>query len=164
MKKLSTFFLISLFSYAETPALPIEIFEMTSAVTVMPTILPTYVTVQHLNPPPGVKRREEIEKFMNENFDSLKEEIAKGEGEYLDTLALLYEVENITLWKDSLQNNFEEIYENGRTKQEVLDYINDTTIRKFKASKIYTVEEYNDIVDSESIDTKDKKVKIKHEE
>ena len=157
MKKLSTLFLMALFSYAEQPALPIEFFQMTTAVTIMPTILPTYVTVQHLNPPPGVRRRQKIEKFMNENFDVLKEEIAQGEGEYLDTLALLYEVEDATLWKKHLQRDFSEIYEKSRSKEEIVDYIDTMTIRKFKASKIYSVEEYNEITKGKSLDNGNKK-------
>jgi hypothetical protein len=157
LQKLSTLFLISLFSYAQEPALPIEFLQMTTAVTVMPTILPTYVTVQHFNPPPHVKRRQEIEKFFNENFESLKEEIAKGEGEYLDTLVLLYEVENTSLWKEYLQCNFEEIYQEGKSEKEILNHIDNVTNRKFKASKIYTVEEYNEVINSQYLDATSKK-------
>ena len=157
MKRLSILLLMTLLSYAERPAPPIEFFQMTTAVTVMPTILPTYVTVQYLHPLPGVKRRLKIEKFMNENFDVLKKEIAQGDGEYLDTLALLYEVEDATLWKKHLQRDFSEIYEKSRSKEEVVDYIDTMTIRKFKASKIYSVEEYNEITKGKSLDNGNKK-------
>ena len=153
MKKSSILFLISLFSYAQEPYLPIEFLEMTTAITVMPTIIPTYITVQYFNPPPHIKRKQKIEKFINENFDSLKEEIAKGDGEYLNTLAVLYEVTNIPLWKEYLQNNFEEIYQEGKNRKEILNYINNTTNRKFKASKIYTVDEYNKIINSQHLNT-----------
>ena len=135
MKRLSILLLMTLFSYAERPTPPIEFFEMTTAVTVMPTILPTYVTVQYLHPLPGVRRRLKIEKFMNENFEVLKEEIAQGDGEYLDTLALLYEVEDATLWKKHLQSDFSEIYEKSRSKEEIVDYIDTMTIKNFKAEE-----------------------------
>ena len=159
MKRLSTFLLMTLFSYAEQPAPPIKFFQMTTSVTVMPTILPTYVTVQHFNYPPGLRRSQKIEKFMSENFDILKEEIAQGDGEYLYTLALLYEVENVTLWKENLQNNFSEIYEQDRSKEEIVEYIDNMTIEKFKASKMYSVEEYNELTNVEPLDTGSKNEK-----
>jgi len=143
MKKLSTFFLITLFMYAEQPALPIEFLEMTTTVTVMPTVLPTYVTIAHFNPPPHVKRREEIKKFISENFEFLKVQIAKGEGEHLDTLGLLYELENVSLWKKRLQSSFEDIYQEERSEEEIYTYIDDMTHREFNVFKIYSVEEYD---------------------
>lgn len=80
---------------------------------------------------------------MNENFESLKEEIAKGEGEHLDTLAVLYEVENTNSWREYLQSNFEEIYNKDNSEEEILNHISNVTNRKFKASKTYAMEEYN---------------------
>ena len=87
-----------------------------------------------------------MKQFINENFESVKEEIAKGEGEYLDTLATLYEVENKILWKKYLQSNFIEIYKETRSENEIFNYIDDITCRKFRASKIYTLEEYNKLM------------------
>jgi len=143
MKKLSTFFLITLFTYAEQPTLPIEFLEMTTVVTVMPTVLPTYVTIGHFNPPPDVKRRQKIKKFIIENFDFLKVQIAKGEGEHLDTLGLLYELENVNLWEKRLQSSFEDIYQAERSEEEIYNYIDDMTHREFNVFKRYSVKEYD---------------------
>ena len=52
MKRIPIFCLLSFFSYAENPPMPIEFLGMSTAVTIMPTIIPTYVTVQHFNTPP----------------------------------------------------------------------------------------------------------------
>jgi len=67
MKNLSLFILLSYFSYAQELNLK-NILGMTTSATVMPTILPTYATVVHFNPPLGIRDREKIEKFMEENF------------------------------------------------------------------------------------------------
>jgi len=120
-----------------------DFFQMTTGATVMPTILPTYVTVMHYNPPPGTKRREKIQKFINENFDMLKEEIAKGEGEYLDTLATMYELRKKDEWKRYLQTHFNEIFLGTKTKEESVDKIGELTYEKFKMIEYYEVVDNN---------------------
>lgn len=143
MKKLAIFFLLSVFSYAQQPVLPIEFFSMTTGAILMPTILPTYVTIQHFNPPPHLKHREKIKKFISENFESLKEQIAKGGGEHLDTLAVLYKLKEVNLWKEHLQNKFEEIYQEDRDQKAIFNYIDALTYREFIPIKVYTAERYN---------------------
>jgi hypothetical protein len=94
-----------------------DFFQMTTGTTLMPTILPTYVTVQYNAPYPGKKRKQ----FISDNFDALKEDIAKGEGEYLETLAILFLVKEKEEWKGYLQSHFQDIYE--KSQDEVPKYI-----------------------------------------
>jgi len=151
MKNLSLFILLSYFSYAQELNLK-NILGMTTSATVMPTILPTYATVVHFNPPPGIRDREKIEKFMKENFDSLKEQIAKGEGEHLDTLALLYELDDIDSWKAYLQSHFEEIYKENNSKEEILRHIDNITYSNFKFTKPVTIKESKQDIDTRNLD------------
>lgn len=51
-----------------------------------------------------------VELYVAENMDSIANDIAKGNGEYLDTLAHLMKVENKDTFKDSLHKNFNKIY------------------------------------------------------
>ena len=146
MKKLFILFLITSFTYAAQPVSPIQFLGMTSGATVMPTILPTYVTHQYFNPSPGVKRRREIEKFINENFESLKEQIAKGDGEHLYTLAVLSKLENVNLWKEHLQSDFEDIYNENRSREEIVNHIIYMTNQEVKAPRIDRIEEDTPII------------------
>ena len=109
-----------------------DVFQITTGATLMPTILPTYVTVMHFNPPPYLKRQREIYKFIKENLESLKEEIAKGEGEYLDTLATLYELKEKERWKIYLQSHFNEIFSDTKTEHEIVSTIDELTYGEFK--------------------------------
>lgn len=114
-----------------------DVFQITTGATLMPTILPTYVTVMHFNPPPYLKRQREIYKFIEKNLESLKEEIAKGEGEYLDTLATLYELKEKERWKIYLQSHFNEIFSDTKTEHEIVSTIDELTYGEFKASTLY---------------------------
>jgi len=109
-----------------------DVFQITTGATLMPTILPTYVTVMHFNPPPYLKRQREIYKFIEKNLESLKEEIAKGEGEYLDTLATLYELKEKERWKIYLQSHFNEIFSDTKTEHEIVSTIDELTYGEFK--------------------------------
>ena len=120
-----------------------DFLQMTTGVTVMPTILPTYVTVMHYNPPPGLARREKIKKFTNENFNMLKEEIAKGEGEHLETLATMYELKKRDEWKHYLQTHFDEIFIETKSKEESVHKIDDITYDKFIVIGNYEVVDNN---------------------
>lgn len=51
-----------------------------------------------------------VDLYVAENMDSLANDIAKGNGEYLDTLAHLMKVENKDAFKDNLHKNFNKIY------------------------------------------------------
>ena len=120
-----------------------DFFQMTTGATVMPTILPTYVTVMHYNPPPWLERSEKIKKFTTENFDVLKEEIAKGEGEHLDTLATMYELKKRNEWKRYLQTHFDEIFIESKSKEERVHKIDEITYDKFIIIERYEVVDNN---------------------
>ena len=51
-----------------------------------------------------------VDVYVAENMDSLANDIAKGEGEYIDTLAHLMKVENKDAFKNKLHKNFNRIY------------------------------------------------------
>lgn len=51
-----------------------------------------------------------VDVYVAENMDSLANDIAKGDGEYLDTLAHLMKVDNKDTFKDTLHKNFNKIY------------------------------------------------------
>lgn len=48
--------------------------------------------------------------FIEDNIEEIQIEIAQGEGEYLNTLAHLYAVENVATWKNDLQKKYLEIF------------------------------------------------------
>jgi len=69
---------------------------------------------------------EKVNKFVAENMDNLAKDIAKGNGEYLGTLAVLLEVPETQRGEfySKLQTHFTEIYSNDRvTSTEVLNNI-----------------------------------------
>lgn len=51
-----------------------------------------------------------VDTYVAENMDSLAIDIAKGEGEYLETLATIMKIENRDTFKQKLNNNFDKIY------------------------------------------------------
>lgn len=51
-----------------------------------------------------------VDIYISENMDNLASDIAKGDGEYLDTLAHLMKVENKQEFKNKLHQNFNKIY------------------------------------------------------
>ena len=51
-----------------------------------------------------------VDEYVAENMDSIANDIAKGDGEYLDTLAHLMKIENKDAFKSTLHNNFNKIY------------------------------------------------------
>jgi len=66
-----------------------------------------------------------VDVYVAENMDSLANDIAKGEGEYLDTLAHLMKVENKDAFKSNLHNNFNKIFTSKDvTSKEVVANIN----------------------------------------
>jgi len=116
-----------------------DILQMTTGTTLMPTILPTYVTIQYNAPRPDAYRI----KFIKDNFDDLKEDIAKGEGEHLETLSQIYLVQKKDEWKLYLQTHFDEIYTDSKSKKESAKVINDITYDKFINLEYYEVEDSN---------------------
>jgi len=68
----------------------------------------------------------DVEVFVAKNMDSLATDIARGNGEYVDTLASMYKVQDVDGFKTKLKNNFDKIYTNtGVTSKEVVANIND---------------------------------------
>ena len=53
---------------------------------------------------------EEVKSFIARNMDNLATDMAKGDGEYLDTLATLMKVENKTEFNSKMKANFSNIY------------------------------------------------------
>lgn len=51
-----------------------------------------------------------VDVYVAENMESLANDIAKGDGEYLDTLAHLMKIENKVAFKNNLHKNFNKIY------------------------------------------------------
>jgi len=67
-----------------------------------------------------------VDEYVAQNMDSIANDIAKGNGEYLDTLAHLMKVENKDAFKDSLHKNFSKIYTSKDvTSKEVVANIKD---------------------------------------
>lgn len=48
--------------------------------------------------------------YIAENMDDLANDIAKGDGEYVDTLARIMKVDDRSAFKDTLHKNFNKIY------------------------------------------------------
>ena len=48
--------------------------------------------------------------FIKDNIDDIQIQIAQGDGEHLDTLAHLYAIEDIAIWKNDLQENYSKIF------------------------------------------------------
>ena len=68
----------------------------------------------------------DVEVFVAKNMDSLATDIARGNGEYVNTLASMYKVQDVDGFKTKLRNNFDKIYTNtGVTSKEVVANIND---------------------------------------
>ena len=58
----------------------------------------------------GLLSMTETNQFVADNMDALAADIAKGEGEYIDTLSTMLNVSDSVAFKATLQNNFEEIF------------------------------------------------------
>lgn len=60
----------------------------------------------------------EADKFVADNMDALATDIAKGEGEYVDTLSTLLSVSDAVAFKAALQSNFDEIFSSSEVSTE----------------------------------------------
>jgi len=70
--------------------------------------------------------RERVNSYISDNMDNLANDIARGDGEYLNTLAVLMEVPEgtRTTFYSKLQDNFSQIYPStGVTSTDVLKNI-----------------------------------------
>lgn len=66
----------------------------------------------------------ETHKFVNDNMDKLALDISSGQGETLNTLAVLLKVEDKASFSAKLQSNFEKIYTSENvTSTDVIDNI-----------------------------------------
>ena len=86
---------------------PDTVFGMSTLLTIMPTI---YITEVSSHKTSTEQKEAQTQKFIEENRESLEVEVAKGNGEKLDTLATLYGVKEKELWKSSLQENYKQIF------------------------------------------------------
>jgi opacity protein-like surface antigen len=58
----------------------------------------------------AIGANEDVRNFVAQNMDGLATDIARGEGEYLDTLASLVQVEDKALFSSKMKENFKNIY------------------------------------------------------
>jgi len=103
--------------------------------TSVSTLVPTQYTRDSLTPYVYDSKKPQPSKslqFIIDNRETLEVEVAKGEGETLDTLATLYhkvKEEDQGTWKLKLQENYEQIFHpNGRV---AADKYVDSMIRSF---------------------------------
>ena len=78
------------------------------------------------NQPADLYAREQLQKFVASNMDSVAKDIARGNGESLDTLAELLQVpvEKRDTFNTQLQNNFDRIFTSAQvTETEVIENI-----------------------------------------
>jgi len=74
--------------------------------------------------PTKVAMNDQAKKFSADNMDSIAVDIAAGEGESLDTLLTLINVENKTAAAETLKNNFASVYTSSSvTSAQVVDNI-----------------------------------------
>ena len=66
----------------------------------------------------GLVGMTETNQFVADNMDALAADIAKGEGEYLDTLSTMLNVSDSVAFKATLQKNFEEIFTSANVSAE----------------------------------------------
>jgi len=72
---------------------------------------------------------ERAEEFVASNMDQLAKEMAKGQGESIDTLAELLNVEDKATFAASLQQNYNSIYTSQKVEMnDVLDNISTTSL------------------------------------
>lgn len=66
----------------------------------------------------------ETNQFITDNIDAIATDIAKGEGEYIDTLSSMLNVSDSVAFKAALQSNFDEIFPSSEVSaQEVANKI-----------------------------------------
>jgi len=78
------------------------------------------------NQPAELYAREQLQKFVASNMDSVAKDIARGNGESLDTLAELMQVpvEKRDTFNTQLQKNFDHIFTSAQvTEAEVIENI-----------------------------------------
>jgi len=114
MKKVLTpFLLMSLnCSFLLAHGIPDTPFGMTSFATAIPTFGSYDMTTRTKTP--AEKRKAKLMKFVDDNLEQLQVEIAKGEGETLDTYGSFYKIADKKAWRETLQESYEPIFFIGK--------------------------------------------------
>ncbi len=63
---------------------------------------------------PEEKKKAKLMKFVDDNLEELQIEIAKGEGENMDTFASFYNIADMKAWRETLQESYESIFFIGK--------------------------------------------------
>lgn len=103
-------------------------------ISIMVTVEPTlYVTHISKGKSKKEKRENEILSFIEKNLKSLKINVAKGEGETLNTLATFYKLDDVKAWKEYLQKHYQQMFFLNKPKDAfgVYSYIEDISRRYF---------------------------------
>ena len=127
--KITTLFYIST-TLTQAYGMPDNPFAISSIVTVSPTL---YVSHISKDKTPKERKAQRAITFIEENLETLQEEVAKGEGETLDTLATFFTINNTDSWKKYLQEHYQQVFflNEPRDVFSVYVYIEDITQREF---------------------------------
>jgi len=85
---------------------------MTSFATAIPTFGTYDMTTRTKTP--AEKRKAKLMKFVDDNFEELQVDIAKGEGETMDTFASFYKIADMKVWRETLQTSYQSIFFMGK--------------------------------------------------
>jgi len=101
------------YSIVSAHGIPDTPFGMTSFATAIPTFGTYDMTTRTKTP--AEKRKAKLMKFVDDNLEQLQVEIAKGEGETLDTYGSFYKIADMKAWRETLQESYEPIFFIGKT-------------------------------------------------
>ena len=81
--------------------------------------------------PKGEEEKRKVHKYIENNVEDLKVQIAQGDGEKLDTLSKFYPVVDLEKWKILLQKNYSSIFANDvkALSSETVERISDVIFR-----------------------------------
>ena len=104
---------------------------ISTIVTIAPTV---YISeMSKSKTAPKERKGKKTIKFIEDNLATLKVEVAKGEGETLDTLATFFTVSDVTAWKAYLQEHYRQVFFLNKPRDAfgIYVYIDDITKRNF---------------------------------
>ena len=115
---------------SQAHGMPDNPFAITSMVTISPTI---YISGISKSKTPKKRKEEKTIKFIEDNLETLQEEVAKGKGETLDTLATFFTISDVGTWKTYLQEHYKQVFFLNKPRDAfgIYVYINDITRRNF---------------------------------
>jgi hypothetical protein len=116
---------VSLFAY--TIESPIDI----SLCTTVKTAFSTYDISR--NRSLSEKKKIKVIKFIDDNKEQLQVDIAKGEGEVLDTYGSFYDISDKKAWRKTLQENYNEIFfigKKAKSSEEVYSYLDSLSLER----------------------------------